>query len=102
MAGEATDCLLKLHGYQTLLPIGPSLDAYDWDWLASESPTPEELLIGEEISERDASIEAFVDIVVDIVSKQMGLTRRPAASTIPLTKMPKRSSVCYAPRTQKP
>ena len=81
--GKPQTAYEKRNGYQTLLPIGPSLDAcptqltkYDWDWLASESPTPEELLVGEEISEREASIEAFYDIVVDIVSKQMGLTRR--------------------------
>ena len=74
--GKPQTAYEKRNGYQTLLPIGPSLDACDWDWLASESPTPEELLVGEEISEREASIEAFYDIVVDIVSKQMGLTRR--------------------------
>ncbi len=75
--GKPQSAYEKRNGYKTLLPIGPSLDASDWDWLASQNPTPEEeLLAQQEVSEREASIEAFYDIVVDIVSKQMGLTRR--------------------------
>ncbi len=67
----------RANGTQTLLPIGPSLDAYDWDWLANEHPTPFDSLLGtDSMDEREACIEALYDIVVDIVSKQMGLTRR--------------------------
>lgn len=63
----------RANGTQILLPIGPSLDACDWNWLAQPFDSCPK---ADSMDERETCIEAFVDIVVDIVSKQIGLTRR--------------------------
>ena len=82
--GKPQNAYEKRNGYKTLLPIGPSLDASDEEWLASENPTPFDSVLATDsvssprssVGQREACIEAFYDIVVDIVVNQMGLTRR--------------------------